>query len=232
MAKATGWMAFALCALLAGSGCATTSHQDTASTNSSSASTDATGVDSDRVRAGPRTLSFSDPRGDLVSASKEADWFEGARPVPEQEWGDIIGTRVQHSATEIRVRVRFVDLHPRAQGHRGPLFRLSATIKTNPTGIARDVELWSHAEGPALPATQMLLNGEPVSCHLAHSIDLNQDIATMRVPRSCLGNPQRVFVSVSCLAYPDGKTMTLDLASVGGYDTAREDALSPPIQKP
>lgn len=167
-----------------------------------------------------------------MSASKEADWFEGARPVPDQRWGDIIGTSVRHSAAEIRLRVRFADLHPRAEGHRGPLFRLSATIKTNPAGIARDVELWSHAEGPALPAMHMLVDGEPVSCHLGHSINLDEDVATMRIPRSCLGGPQRVFVSVSCLAYPDGKTMTLDLASVEGYDAAREDALSPPVENP
>lgn len=62
MVKAAGWLAFALCALLAGSGCATTSNRDSASTTASSATAGARGVDSDSGPAGPRTLSFSDPR--------------------------------------------------------------------------------------------------------------------------------------------------------------------------
>jgi hypothetical protein len=93
------------------------------------------------------------------------------------------------------------------------------------------VELWFE-EDPSHSAIRMVADGEPVSCHLGHSINLSRGIATMRIPRPCLGDPQRVYVGVSCLAYPDEKRMTLDLASVEGYDAAREDALSGPVPRP
>lgn len=232
MAKATGWRAFAVCASLACSGCASTPDERSAETSASTPTSDAGGVASDSARARPVSLTFSDPQGDVMSTSKEADWFEDARPVPRQAWGDIVGTSIQHTDAEVLVRVRFADPASRPRGNGHASFRLTAAIRTNPTGIERYVELWFEEEDPSLSAMRMLADGEGVSCHLGHSMNLSRGIATMRIPRPCLGDPQRVFVGVSCLAYPDERAMTLDLASVEGYDAAREDDLSRPVPKP
>lgn len=232
MAKQTRWKAIAVCVLLACSGCAASPHSANANTSASPATTHASGVESDSARAVPTALTISDPRGDLVSASKEADWFEEARPVPQQVWGDITGTRIRHTATEILIQVRFADLHPRSQGDPKPMFRLGTVVETN-TGLDRDVELWIPDEDPNLPAIQMLSkDAERVACHLDHAINISHGIVTEHIPRMCLGNPQWVRVNVNCLAYPaDDKTMTLDVASVDGYDPAREDVLTPPIYR-
>jgi hypothetical protein len=174
----------------------------------------------------------SDQTGDLVSTSKDADWFEDATPAPQQSAGDIIGTRLRHTATDILVRVRFADLHPRSPGNSHPSLRVGTTITTN-TGIDRTVELWIWNQDPTIPAIEMSSNAEPVSCPLLeHTIDVAQGIATEQIPRDCLGHPRWVRVGLNCLTFQADDTMTLDLALIDGYDPAHEDDLSPPIHEP
>jgi len=189
-------------------------------------------VESDTGQAGQTAVTVSDPAGDLVSASVEADWFEDATPAPQQAAGDIIGIRLRHKATEILVRVRFADLHPRSQGSPFPILRIGTTVTTN-TGIDRDVELWIRGQDPTIPPVTMSSNGEPVSCPLLkHTIDVDHGIATEQIPRSCLGQPRWVRVGLNCLTFQADKTMTLDLALIDGYDSAHEDDLAPPIHEP
>jgi hypothetical protein len=188
-------------------------------------------VETDTGRAAPTAVTVSDPADDLVSASEDADWFEDATPAPQQAGGDIIGIGLRHTATEILVRVRFADLRPRAPGNPYPISRVGTTITTD-TGIDRNVELWIRDQGPTIPAITMSSNGEPVSCPLKHTIDVDRGIATEQIPRDCLGHPQWVRIGLNCLSFQADNTMTLDLALVDGYDSAHEDDLSPPIHEP
>lgn len=213
-------------ALLACSGCGT--GHDTVDTHLNSSPSE---VRSHSARTGPTTVAFTDPRGDVVKTSKEADWFEEARPAPRQTWGDIIGTRVRHTARQLVVQVRFVTLQPQTTRFRNPLLRLGTTVTTN-TGLRRDVEFWIPDEDPTLPKIQMLSNSEPFACHLSHTVNADHGIATLRIPRTCLGTPKFVRVAVNCLAHPDDKAMSLDLALLDGYDLAREDTLSPAVHQP
>ena len=242
MSKRVWSRSLAVLACLASSACANSPNDATAnpdgsssrnpSLTPSSANPHAGEAQSDTARAGSTAFTVSDPAGDLVSASEEADWFEDATPAPQQAAGDIIGIRLRHTATEIQVQVRFADLRPRSRGNPLPSLRVGTTVTTN-TGIDRYVELWIRGHDPTIPPITMASNGEPVSCSLLkHSIDVDQGIATEQVPRSCLGHPRWVRVGLSCLTFQADKTMTLDLALLDGYDSAHEDDLSPPIHEP
>ncbi len=220
-----GCRASVVFALLACLGCAASPHE-----SDPSSSTSPRRVESHDAPTGT-TVTLSDPRRDVVKTSKEADWFEEARPAPNQAWGDIIATRIRHTTTQIVVKVRFATLRPRGPRSRNPLLRLGTTVTTN-AGLTRDVEFWIPDPDPTLPAIQMMSNSQHYPCHLGHAIDAGQGIATERIPRTCLGTPKFVRLTVNCLAFPDAKAMTLDLALLDGYDLAHEDALSPPVHAP
>ena len=241
MSKRVWLRSLAVLACLASSACANSPNDATANPDASSsrnpsltpssANTHAGEVESDTGQAGHTAVTVSDPAGDLVSASEEADWFEDATPAPQQAAGDIIGIRLRHTETEILVRVRFADLRPRSRGNPLPVLRIGTTITTN-TGIDRNVELWIRGHDPTIPPISMSSNGEPVSCPLKHTIDVGQGIAMERIPRNCLGHPRWVRIGLNCLTFQADKTMTLDLALIDGYDSAHEDVLAPPIHEP
>ena len=242
MSKRVWLRSLAVLACLASSACANSPNDATADTDASpsrnpsltpsSANTHAGEVESDTAQAGHTAVTVSDPAGDLVSASKEADWFEDATPAPRQAAGDIIGIRLRHTMTEILVRVRFSDLRPSSRGNPLPVMRIGTTITTD-TGTDRDVELWIRGQDPTIPPITMASNGESFSCpHLEHTIDVDQGIATERIPRDCLGHPRWVRIGLDCLTFQADKTMTLDLALLDGYDSAHEDDLAPPIHEP
>jgi hypothetical protein len=242
MAKRLWLKAFAVFALLACSACAT-GGPDAADRSIASASasqtgssvspsgmpgTDAGASESVSTAGANTAFAHSDPRGDLVGASKEDDWFDEATPAPRLAWGDIVGIDARHTSTALVVRVRFADLRQPSGGKPRRVLRIGITVKTSHR--KRDVELWV----PTGQVTMMSLNdGEDVACHIDHPIDVGQRIVTQRIPRSCLGNPQWVRVDVNCLAFQaDGKTMTLDNALATGYDIAHEYNFSPPIYAP
>ena len=241
MGKRAWLRSLAVLACLASSACANSPNHATAnpdasssrnpSVTPSSANTHPGEVETDTGQAGPTAVTVSDPAGDLVSASEDADWFEDATPAPQQAGGDIIGIGLRHTATEILVRVRFADLRPRSRGKPYPISRVGTTITTD-TGIDRNVELWIRNQDPTIPPITMSSNGEPVSCPLKHTIDVDKGIATEGIPRDCLGHPQWVRIGLNCLTFEADNTMTLDLALLDGYDSAHEDDLSPPIHEP
>jgi hypothetical protein len=178
-------------------------------------------------------LSVSDPRGDLVSASKEEDWFDGATPAPKQEHGDITGIQVQHTATEIQVTLTFADLHRQSPGRFWPILRTGVTVRTD-TGLTRDVELWIRNEDSTRPTMSMLSStAEPVGCALEYSTDIDLGKVIESIPRECLEDPTWVRVSVNSLTFQADKlTMTLDEALVEGYAASREARFSPKLYAP
>lgn len=174
-----------------------------------------------------------DPQGDVETISGDAESFEEATPAPQQEHGDIVSTRLDHTATQVLIRVSFTDLSSGADADSPPAFRVSADLKTE-TGLSHAVELTS---GMEFPPIRMLRPSdmEQLDCQLTHRIDYGHDAVTMSIPRTCLGSPEWVQVSVSCVAWlaDRGSTVTVDDALLEGYDafsTNMKD--SPPLYHP
>ena len=236
MVKHSGLKAFAVWIILGCAACANGNGDAPASFGSSTSSKvgagssaphpieGSTAGESESSSAGPTAFGLADRRGDVVSTSKEADWFADATPVPRQAQGDIVGIRVLHTATEIQLRVRFAYLPPQFLG------RLDSTVTTD-TALHRTVELWVGSDDPTTAAISMRSSdAESVACRMGYSIDNAKGLVTEHIPRECLSNPQWVRVGIDCVAFPaDGTTMTLDDALRNGYDANGEDHLSPSI---
>ena len=60
---------------------------------------------------GETTVLVSDPRGDVESMGPEGeDFSREATPAPQVKDGDILSTKVEHTATRLRIRVEFADM--------------------------------------------------------------------------------------------------------------------------
>ena len=250
MANRSGLQASVLFASLALSACAnpsgtaTTSGSAASDQTASPSSTSDTSADSRRsvsptpvetvsINRGRTSFAHADPQGDVASISGDAESFEEATPAPKEEHGDIVSTRVEHTATQVLIRVRFTDLSSGSDADSPPAFRVSAGVETE-TGLSRAVEVTS---GAGLPSIQMLRlsDVEPVECQLDHRIDNGRDVVTISIPRTCLGKPEWVQVTVSCVAWLADRadTVTVDDALVEGYDAiSRNMKSSPPAYHP
>lgn len=157
-------------------------------------------------------------QGDVETISGDAESFEEATPAPQQEHGDIVSTRLDHTATQVLIRVSFTDLSSGADDDSPAAFRVSAGLKKE-TGLSRAVELTS---GLGSPPVRMLRPSDmaQVDCQLTHRFDYGHDAVTMSIPRTCLGSPEWVQVSVSSVAWlaDRGSTVTVDDALLEGYD--------------
>ena len=95
---------------------------------------------------GETTLQLLDPRGDVVSIRGEMEDFSEGSPAPQQKDGDILSTKVEHTATQLRIRVEFAHI---VRDSKLANYRLGAVLKpTRASGgstMTREVRQRSHA---------------------------------------------------------------------------------------
>jgi hypothetical protein len=130
------------------------------------------------VHAASRT--FVDGAGDVWDHSQGQP-----SPAPDRDQGDIARTTFTHGAHRVVVRTRFLELN-----REGRLL-IFTRLRTN-TGQVRDLSLTArpnHYRGQAALATP---RGTTVKCTIGRSIDYASNVATVSVPRRCLGNPRTV----------------------------------------
>lgn len=164
-------------------------------------------------RRGETALTIRDPRGDVVSIGDEADDFSEGTLAPQRKDGDILGTRVQHTTTQLRIRVQLARL---VRHSRAATYRLSAELKTNAgTWVLED-----DMRGPAARSRSILYVGDTqVPCDLDRSIDYAKRSITLVIPRVCLGDdPAWVQVSVGLVTWQPHGVATFDDAHTKGYD--------------
>jgi hypothetical protein len=163
---------------------------------------------------GESTLLLPDPRGDVVRIGPEVDEFSEGTPAPQQKDGDILLTKVEHTATQLRVRVEL------AQILRAPKFRtyrLAADVKTNAGTWGIEDEMKA---GPGARSRPVLYVGDArVPCDVDRSIDYADRTSTWGIPRTCLGDdPAWVKLSLVLVTWQAGGAATIDDAHTKGYD--------------
>jgi hypothetical protein len=140
------------------------------------------------AHADSRTL--VDARGDVWAM----DTPEGDQPaqVPDRLQGDILSTVFAHKSRQVVVRTKFAQLD------RWGFFSIMAIkLRTN-TGMLRRIGLYAGPDRETNRWRGILIrgNGRPMRC-ASHQIDYDAEVAEIRIPRSCLGNPRWVQGSLA-----------------------------------
>ena len=139
-----------------------------------------------------QTITDSDATGDMVRYVDGGQW----RPAPDRTRNDVSSTTLTHSATRIRIRVRYVDLR------RTTYHALLVWMATD-EGARRQVSLEAEPDRPAGRVTMVNRNGRKVRCSIHHVIDYAAETATIGFSRRCVGNPQWVRFSVGVMSADD-----------------------------
>jgi hypothetical protein len=131
------------------------------------------------------TYTYQDQPNDIVKVTMPAGTTE---PAPERTQGDIVSSQVKHKARKVILTMRYQELTPD---------QVSIHWYGIRTGkMARIAILHATPSHPAGKVRLFKPNGKPVTCQVGHSIDYTANTATVRVPRSCLGNPRWVKVAM------------------------------------
>ncbi|GEP32823.1 hypothetical protein NSZ01_05910 [Nocardioides szechwanensis] len=124
---------------------------------------------------------------------------------------DIRKVTLNHGTEQVITKVRFTDLQETSEagpsgmtiyfdtrpGRKGPEFRLDTGLQSG-----TDYQL-SRVQGWTSP-------GEPLSCDHSLRLGWATDVATLRVARTCLGNPAKVRVAVKMVDLYDGSHPVTD----------------------
>jgi hypothetical protein len=137
------------------------------------------------ANADSRTL--IDARGD-VWAMDTPDVGQNTQ-APERQHGDILRTVFAHNSRQVVMRTKFAQLD-----RVGSMSIMAIKLRTN-TGAVRRIALLA---GPGSPETHRWRGivtrrnaAIPMEC-ATHRIDYAADVAEVRIPRSCLGDPRWV----------------------------------------
>lgn len=113
--------------------------------------------------------------------------------VPDHRRGDILRVTVQHNAGQVVIRTTFAQLD-----RKGPRFVVAARLRTN-TGLVRWARLLAGPGGSTWAGATRLYrrdNTTRVKCAVSHHVDYAEDVAVIRVPRPCLGEPRWLQVAL------------------------------------
>jgi hypothetical protein len=127
-----------------------------------------------------------DATGDVVQSTNGS----GFTPASDRVVGDIAYTTITHKRRNVLMRIQYRDLVPDTEIN-GHLF----TIKT--PSMRRDVTLVATKGAYGGRAFMSKPSGKKVTCHVKRTIDYTINRATVKVPRSCLGNPRWVKVGMA-----------------------------------
>ena len=124
-------------------------------------------------------VTVRDGAGDVWTAPVGGDTFTAA---PEQRVGDVLRMRVAHRHEAVTVRLVFADLR-----RAGSAF-YELDLRTDKGAASAQVEAGRHhwAGRQHLWAA----DGNQLTCAgMTHRIDYDANVVTLRIPRSCLGDP-------------------------------------------
>jgi hypothetical protein len=135
------------------------------------------------------TTTLVDPRGDVWA--QDTPSIGQNTKAPDRRQGDIVRTDLQHNRSQVVIRTRFAELD--RVGHD---FVSVAWLRTN-TGRVR-VALLHASPRPGTNRWRGTLtlrdraDTRSFKCATSHHIDYTANVAVMRIPRSCLGDPRTV----------------------------------------
>jgi hypothetical protein len=167
------------------------------------------------------TYRHSDAANDVVAFAPGATT---PTPQPDRANGDVIASTVKHKRTKIIAQMAYRDL-ANVDGVNGHVF----LIKSNKlTRVVTVVSL------PNVPSRVVVTkpSGKKVSCKAKRYLDYSLKTVTVKVPRSCLGNPRWVKVgmaSVFMTGLTSSDTQYVDDALTSGGVSGNKPAYSPKV---
>lgn len=139
------------------------------------------------------SLSFVDGPGDVWTLEDQP------QQAPDREQGDILRMSFTHGQRHVVVRSTFAELN--REGRQVLVF---AQLRTN-TGQVRGLSL---AASPRQATNRWrgktaleTRRGRLVDCRMSHRIDYATNVAVVRVPRACLGNPRTVQAKLAVATF-------------------------------
>ena len=139
-------------------------------------------------------VTIIDARGDMWRMPQDGPPLVAA---PRQRRGDIRRTTIRHGVHAFNVRTQFSELARRLQ-YQGFVIR----VRTN-AGVRRYITIAAGKFGPRTFWRGFVSverpNGPDVDCAAAHRINYTTNVIRLRVPRSCLNDPQWVQANVISL---------------------------------
>ncbi len=136
------------------------------------------------------TRDLVDPTGDVMTATvnDEGDVSNYHREGGAE--GDITFARIQHTATQVVVYMRYRQLTVPRQ-YAGYVYTIQGNNKS-----AADVQIMTRHGKPQGDAFAF---GERGLCRLSYRINYAADSVSMRIPRSCLNSPK--YVRLTHISY-------------------------------
>lgn len=131
-----------------------------------------------------------DARGDVWAMDFESG--ENTQ-VPQRQQGDIVRTVFAHHDDSVVIRTAFAQLN-----RFGQLSILAIKLRTNTNVVRRIVLLAGPDQSTNRWRGALTRGGDGVPMRCAtHSIDYAADVAVVRIPRACLGEPRWVQGSMA-----------------------------------
>lgn len=184
---------------------------------------------------GASAVVLTDPQGDVESVGRRAEDFYKATPDPQQKHGDIVTSSVEHTATEVLVRIKLAYLVPPGPSD---TYVARVAVETNEArrrGGRSKQQTWVSVSFGAWRGSEVERETlVTVDCPgLDHAIDYDHDEVTLSIPRTCLKDPEWVRVGPFFKITLDGGAITtLDDGLLNGYRQNSPDAFSARIPKP
>lgn len=154
-----------------------------------------------------KTYTSTDAANDVVVVTMPGGT---TAPAADRTEGDIVGSQVRHKARAVVLTMHFQELTA------GQTALHWYGIKTGK--MTRIVLMQSDAAHPGGQARLFKPNGKTVRCHIGHAVDYTANTATVKVPRSCLGEPKWVKVAMQeASSLADNQAYVDDSHSTGGF---------------
>lgn len=130
----------------------------------------------------PNRATTTDTTGDVTYVRRVGDQVLPGGAAKNRAMGDIRTVQVTHTATTVRVLIKYVELNRVGSDH----FHV-AQIRTPQRSY--EVDLYATTGHWRGDPTLYRANGTSPRCTLSWRIDYAANTTTITVPRSCLGNP-------------------------------------------
>ena len=176
-----------------------------------------------------RTFDHADARGDVTAVVGPG--FDYV-PAPSQVNGDVLGVRFQHTATRVRVRMTFRDLH-KADDVK---YLVHVDVRTS-KGVRRGITFnFSKAHwGPGALMSTVVPDSHGVRCAVRATVDDRTNVVVIGFPRTCLKRPRWIRMSAegsTILDQPTEPSYFIDDALKRGHVDDRTPAkLSPRLYR-
>lgn len=166
------------------------------------------------------THKFTDASGDVVTLNEE---FEEVA-APDNTDADALQTTVRHGKSRLVIRVKLRDLHATSRSNG---FQLLAYVKSDKG--RRFIVLIKFGKSRTL--VDVMQGEKSIRCRGAtREVSATNDRARLSIPRSCLGRPNWIKVSIATVTY-SRDAIFFDDALRSGFGTLGLQKYTPKLKR-